>query len=136
MQEMAIRFARNAGVEPDLKQWPGLARAPLRAADRRLGGPDSLPGVAWDVMTVAARLGAMPTPVLSDEERDKIAALVEAGRRELAWLAANAVRSEETERKGAQRRGARRACRAPICAAKASCPQAPDRLAASDPASA
>jgi hypothetical protein len=90
MAETALLFARRAGVEPDLAAWPGLARAllfgPLTPVSFRLSGPDALDGAAWDVMTEAARLGAVTSPVLTDAEVGKVEALVEAGRSELEWL--------------------------------------------------
>lgn len=88
--DMTLLFAREAGVEPELSQRPGLARAllfgPLSPVSFRLCGPDALPGAGWDVMTEAARAGAITTPVLTDEERRRIATLVQAGRTDLAWL--------------------------------------------------
>ena len=87
---MALRFARNAGVEPEPGAWPGLARAlifgPLSPVSFRLSGPDALSGAAWDVMTEAARCGAVTGPVVTEAERDRLAALVEMGRIDLAPL--------------------------------------------------
>lgn len=92
MQEMALLFARRAGVEPNLADWPGLARAllfgPLSPVSFRLSGPDAISGAAWEVVTEAARLGAITAPVLTEVEREQIQALVAAGKPELAWLAA------------------------------------------------
>ncbi|GAA4336524.1 NAD(P)-binding domain-containing protein [Variovorax defluvii] len=50
MNLVALDFARAAGVEPDPKRWPGLARAlwsgPLAPVSFRLEGRDALPDAA------------------------------------------------------------------------------------------
>jgi hypothetical protein len=103
--QLALLFAREAGVEPEISQWPGLARAllfgPLTAVSFRLSGPDALPGVAWDVMTEAGRSGAITGPVLTDVEKARLAKLVsEGGRADLAWLLGGA-RGVQQERRAA-----------------------------------
>jgi dimethylaniline monooxygenase (N-oxide forming) len=76
MQDMALRFARAAGVEPDLANWPMLARAllfgPLTAASFRLSGPDSIGGAEERIAQDAASFGAVPTAVLTEEQRAQL----------------------------------------------------------------
>jgi cation diffusion facilitator CzcD-associated flavoprotein CzcO len=76
-------FAREAGVQADLYQWPQLARAllfgPLSPISFRLSGRDSLPEAPGRVAEDARAFGAIPSPVLS---RDEYARLHELAR---AW---------------------------------------------------
>jgi hypothetical protein len=82
MHAMAIRFSRLAGVEPDLFEWPDLARAllfgPLCPVSFRLSGPDSLPDAAERFTRDAAVFGAVPAPELSPEQCAQLTALSEA----------------------------------------------------------
>jgi cation diffusion facilitator CzcD-associated flavoprotein CzcO len=74
-------FAREAGVQADLYQWPQLARAllfgPLSPISFRLNGRDSLPEAPDQVAEDARAFGAIPSPVLS---RDECAQLQELAR--------------------------------------------------------
>ena len=69
---MALLFAREANVEPDLKQWPQLARAllfgPLSAISFRLSGPDCLPNAAERIAAEAQALGTIVSSTFSSEE--------------------------------------------------------------------
>jgi hypothetical protein len=73
MQVLALLFARNAGVEPDLDLWPELERAllfgPLSPISFRLQGPDSLEDAPALTAAAAASFGAIRSPVMTDEER-------------------------------------------------------------------
>jgi cation diffusion facilitator CzcD-associated flavoprotein CzcO len=57
MNAMALRFARLAGVEPDLARWPQLASAllqgPLSPVSFRLQGPDALVNAPAQVLADA-----------------------------------------------------------------------------------
>jgi hypothetical protein len=63
MHEMALLFARNAGVEPDLTRWPELNRAllhgPLSPNSFRLQGPDALEDAPMRTAADAAAFGAI-----------------------------------------------------------------------------
>jgi cation diffusion facilitator CzcD-associated flavoprotein CzcO len=82
MHVTATRFAREAGVEPDLNAWPDLARAllfgPLTAISFRLNGPDSLPDAPRRVAEQARIFGAVPTPELTPQQCAELRALAEA----------------------------------------------------------
>jgi dimethylaniline monooxygenase (N-oxide forming) len=88
MHLVALLFAREAGVEPDLKQWPRLARAllfgPLSAVSFRLSGPDSLPEAGERIGAEAKALG---TVVSSEFSGDQVAQLrtLAAARKEAAF---------------------------------------------------
>jgi hypothetical protein len=73
MQVLALLFARNAGVEPDLGRWPDLERlllfGPLSPVSFRLQGPDSLTNAPALTAAAAASFGAIRTPEINDEER-------------------------------------------------------------------
>ncbi|RXZ66342.1 flavin-containing monooxygenase [Pelagerythrobacter rhizovicinus] len=73
MQELALLFARNAQVEPDLDRWPELERAllfgPLSAVSFRLQGPDGLADAPAQTAAAAAAFGAICSPEMSGEER-------------------------------------------------------------------
>jgi hypothetical protein len=79
---MAISFARAAGVEPDLKQWPNLARAllfgPLTPISFRLSGPESLEHAAAQFAQEAAAFGVIPSPEFSPEQRTQVEGLARA----------------------------------------------------------
>jgi hypothetical protein len=87
MQAMALLFARNAGVEPELARWKGLERAllfgPLSPISFRLQGPDSLPDAAARTASAAAAFGAIRSPDFTADElglRDTILARQEVAR--------------------------------------------------------
>lgn len=73
MHQRCIAFARDAGVEPDLGQWPNLQRAllfgPLSPVSFRLSGPDALPDAPQRVAAEAAEFGLISSPNFSIEER-------------------------------------------------------------------
>jgi len=73
MQVLALLFARNAGVEPNLDRWPNLERAllfgPLSAVSFRLQGPDSLEGAPELTAAAAACFGVIRSPEMNAEER-------------------------------------------------------------------
>jgi hypothetical protein len=76
MHLMALLFAREAGVEPDLKAWPQLAPAllfgPLSAISFRLSGPDHL----HDIETrIAAEAQAAGTAISSTFSSERVAEL-------------------------------------------------------------
>ncbi|HVN32831.1 MAG TPA: NAD(P)-binding domain-containing protein [Thermoanaerobaculaceae bacterium] len=82
MNVAALLFAREAGVEPDLQRWPELARAllfgPLTAVSFRLDGRDALPDAPQRVAQDAATFRAVPSTVLTPEERSGLEALASA----------------------------------------------------------
>jgi dimethylaniline monooxygenase (N-oxide forming) len=91
MHLLALRFARLAGVEPRLDDFPRLARAllfgPLSPISFRLSGADALPDAADGVARAAALSGAVPEPELAPELETRIQALATArGDGELARL--------------------------------------------------
>ncbi|MXQ12832.1 flavin-containing monooxygenase [Microvirga makkahensis] len=73
MQVLALLFARNANVEPDLGKWPDLERAllfgPLSSVSFRLEGPDSLEDAPELTAAAAAAFGAIRSRDMNDEER-------------------------------------------------------------------
>ena len=79
---MALLFAREANVEPDLTAWPQLARAllfgPLSAISFRLSGPDRLLDASERIATEAKALGTVVSPKFSSEEVAQLQALVTA----------------------------------------------------------
>jgi dimethylaniline monooxygenase (N-oxide forming) len=79
MHLMALLFAREAGAEPDLRQWPQLARAllfgPLSAVSFRLSGPDSLPEAGERIGAEAQALGTVVSPEFSGEQVAQLRAL-------------------------------------------------------------
>lgn len=83
MHRMALMFAREAGVEPELHQWPDLLRGllfgPLSATSFRLSGPDSLPDAAQRFAEEVAVFGAVPFPDLTPEQQAQLEALAAAG---------------------------------------------------------
>lgn len=72
MNAMALLFARNAGVEPDLNRWPDLERAllfgPLSPVSFRLQGPDSLDDAPGRTACAAAAFGAVRSNTFIPEE--------------------------------------------------------------------
>lgn len=74
MHQMAMLFARNAGVEPDPARWPELQRAllfgPLSPMSFRLQGPDRLLEAPARVADDAAAFGAIESPHFTSEEHD------------------------------------------------------------------
>ncbi|OBB68423.1 NAD(P)/FAD-dependent oxidoreductase [Mycobacterium sp. 852014-50255_SCH5639931] len=68
----AIAFARAAGVEPRLDNWPQLRRAllfgPLAPSCFRLEGPDALPDAPERFAREAARFGAITSNHLTEQE--------------------------------------------------------------------
>jgi thioredoxin reductase len=88
MHLMALLFAREAGVEPDLRQWPQLARAllfgPLSAVSFRLSGPDSLPEAGERIEAEAKALGTVVSSEFSAEQVAQLRILA-AARKEKAF---------------------------------------------------
>ncbi|MDP9165336.1 MAG: dimethylaniline monooxygenase, partial [Actinomycetota bacterium] len=74
MNLAALAFARAAGVEPTLADWPGLTRAllfgPLAPSCFRLQGPDALPDAAERFARDAAAFGAVTSADCTERERD------------------------------------------------------------------
>ena len=85
---MALLFAREANVEPDLTAWPQLARAllfgPLSAISFRVSGPDRLQDAGERIATEAKALGTVVSPRFSTEEVAQLQALAVA-RKELKF---------------------------------------------------
>ncbi len=73
MNLVALTFARAAGVEPDLDEWPQLRRAllfgPLAPSGFRLQGPDALPDAPIRFARDAAAFGAITSNELTDREQ-------------------------------------------------------------------
>jgi dimethylaniline monooxygenase (N-oxide forming) len=73
MNLAAVTFARAAGVEPRLRNWPHLRRAllfgPLAPSCFRLEGPDALPDAPDRLAREAAAFGAIPSNELTERER-------------------------------------------------------------------
>ncbi len=73
MNLVALTFARAAGVEPDLRNWPKLRRAllfgPLTPSCFRLEGPDALPDAPDRVARDAAAFGAITSKKLTEREQ-------------------------------------------------------------------
>jgi hypothetical protein len=82
MDQRCIDFARQAGVDPDVEQWPGLKRAlmfgPLSTMCFRLSGPDALPNAAQHVIADAAEYGFMTSSEFTSEELEQLEALGQA----------------------------------------------------------
>ena len=76
MHQTCIKFARGAGVEPDLEQWPELRRAllfgPLCGMSFRLSGPDALPDAPQHFAAEAAEFGMVTSPRFSVDERIRL----------------------------------------------------------------
>ncbi len=73
MNLVALTFARAAGVEPHLDNWPLLRRAllfgPLAPSCFRLEGPDALPDAPVRFARDAAAFGAITSNELTERER-------------------------------------------------------------------
>ena len=73
MNLVALTFARAAGVEPHLDDWPHLRRAllfgPLAPSCFRLEGPDALPDAPIRFVRDAAAFGAITSNDLTERER-------------------------------------------------------------------
>ncbi|RDH79602.1 dimethylaniline monooxygenase [Mycolicibacterium moriokaense] len=73
MNLVALTFARAAGVEPNVDDWPDLRRAllfgPLAPSSFRLQGPDALPDAPVRFARDAAAFGAVTSNVLTDREQ-------------------------------------------------------------------
>jgi dimethylaniline monooxygenase (N-oxide forming) len=73
MNLAALSFARAAGVEPNLDDWPHLRRAllfgPLAPSCFRLQGPDALPDAPSRFVRDAAAFGAITSNELTDREQ-------------------------------------------------------------------
>ncbi len=74
MNLVALTFARAAGVEPQLDNWPHLRRAllfgPLAPSCFRLEGPDALPDAPARFERDAAAFGAITSNELTERERN------------------------------------------------------------------
>jgi dimethylaniline monooxygenase (N-oxide forming) len=79
MHLMALLFAREANVEPDLRAWSQLARAllfgPLSAISFRVSGPDRLQDAGERIATEAKALGTVVSSRFSIEEVAQLQAL-------------------------------------------------------------
>ena len=73
MNLVALTFARAAGVEPQLDNWPHLRRAllfgPLAPSCFRLEGPDALPDAPLRLERDAAAFGAVTSNELTEREQ-------------------------------------------------------------------
>jgi hypothetical protein len=73
MNLVALIFARAAGVEPHLENWPDLRRAllfgPLAPSCFRLEGPDAVPEAPVRFAREAAAFGAITSNELTERER-------------------------------------------------------------------
>ncbi|ORV43903.1 flavin-containing monooxygenase [Mycobacterium conspicuum] len=73
MNLAAMTFARAAGVEPHLENWPQLRRAllfgPLAPSCFRLEGPDALPDAPARFAREAATFGAITSNELTEREQ-------------------------------------------------------------------
>jgi hypothetical protein len=95
MQVLALLFAREAGVEPDLAARPNLLPAllfgPLTPISFRLSGPDSLVEAGEGAVAAARTHGALTQAVLSPDQHEMVRALAAArGDSALAAIAASA----------------------------------------------
>lgn len=83
MHVAALIFARNAGVEPDLAEWPKLERAllfgPLSPISFRLSGIDAHPRAPSKARAAAAAFGAIRGDEYTAEEK-AMRQLVETGK--------------------------------------------------------
>lgn len=74
-----LLFAREAGVDPQLHDWPDLARAllygPMSAMTFRLSGRDSLPHAAQLVTEDARAYGVVASTDFTEEERAQLQGL-------------------------------------------------------------
>ena len=76
MHRMALLFAREAGVEPDLKAWlqlaPALLFGPLSAISFRLSGLDHLPGIEARIAAEARAAGTVFGSAFSSEQLSQL----------------------------------------------------------------
>lgn len=79
MNLVALAFARAAGVEPHLDNWPQLRRAllfgPLAPSCFRLEGPDALPDAPERFAREAAAFGAITSNEMTEREQAYFALL-------------------------------------------------------------
>ena len=79
MNLAALTFARAAGVEPNLEDWPHLRRAllfgPLAPSCFRLQGPDALPDAPIRFVRDAAAFGAITSNELTEREQQYLSML-------------------------------------------------------------
>ncbi|OCB23134.1 dimethylaniline monooxygenase [Mycobacterium malmoense] len=97
---VAIAFARAAGVEPRLDNWPNLRRAllygPLAPSCFRLEGPDALPDAPERFAREAARYGAITSNDLTEREKRYWEALDNGRRQSAAGSAPSPIRPATT----------------------------------------
>lgn len=76
MHKLAMLFARASGVEPDLEQWPDIARAlwfgPLSASVFRLSGPDAVTDAHQKVHAAAQAFGMITEPFFTAAEKERL----------------------------------------------------------------
>jgi dimethylaniline monooxygenase (N-oxide forming) len=79
---VCVMFSRAIGTEPDLAEYPKLARAlmfgPLSATSFRLTGPDAMENAAELYAQDASAFGAVPSPEFTPEQRAQMQALEQA----------------------------------------------------------
>ncbi len=84
MNLVALTFARAAGVEPQLENWPDLHRAllfgPLAPSCFRLEGTDALPDAPIRFAREAAAFGAITSNDMTERERRYLSFLDTTGR--------------------------------------------------------
>jgi dimethylaniline monooxygenase (N-oxide forming) len=84
MHHATLMFARELDVEPDLQQWPHLARellfGPMSALSFRLCGHDSLPQAEQRLVEDARTSGLIQSPEFNAEESAQLQALAKARR--------------------------------------------------------
>ncbi len=82
MHVMAVAFAREAGIEPEVTRWPDLARAllfgPLSAVSFRLSGRDALRDAVERTAHAARAFDCVPTPQFTEEQSAQVRALAAA----------------------------------------------------------
>jgi len=82
MHRVAIDFARDASVEPEIERWPELARilffGPLSPISFRLSGRDSLPDAPQRTFEDAFVFGIAPTSQLTTEQCARLQSLAAA----------------------------------------------------------
>ena len=83
---VALLFSRAAGVEPDLRQWPALARAllfgPLTPMSFRISGRDSLPDAPQKFAEEVQLFGCMTSSEFTTAQIAQLKALASARRDE------------------------------------------------------
>jgi dimethylaniline monooxygenase (N-oxide forming) len=87
MNLAALTFAKAAGVEPRLENWPDLRRAllfgPLAPSCFRLDGPGALPDAADRFARDAAAFGAITSNELTEPEQRYWSLVIETSPTEL-----------------------------------------------------